>query len=213
MDVLNVIYDQDDIHLNKRDAYSLIRQEIQSTYKGTLSPYYLKRMYFEFDKKNDMASYLSLSYQAMENVLQELDVVVKVEYATLPFAISPQKVESLANKSMINQQVSLTNQVLKNPKADNAPHVLEIVELDDFNTEETEVAKRQPLKRLKKTLFSPKGVEEENKQGIESHAKDSPTSPKKNRGRPLGSKNNKKNLAVNNVAQKRNVPTKKGETS
>jgi len=213
MDVLNVIYDQDDIHLNKRDAYSLIRQEIQSTYKGTLSPYYLKRMYFEFDKKNDMASYLSLSYQAMENVLQELDVVVKVEYATLPFAISPQKVESPANKSMINQQVSLTNQVLKNPKADNAQHVPEIVELDDFDTEEIEVAKRQPLKRLKKTLFSPEGVEEENKQGIESHAEDSPASPKKNRGRPLGSKNNKKNLVVNNVAQKRNVPTKKGETS
>jgi hypothetical protein len=152
MDVLNVIYDQDDIHLNKRDAYSLIRQEIQSTYKGTLSPYHLKRMYFEFDKKNDMASYLSLSYQAMENVLQELDVVVKVEYATLPFAISPQKVESPANKSMINQQVSLTNQVLKNPKADNAQHVPEIVELDDFDTEETEVAKRQPLKRLKKNI-------------------------------------------------------------
>jgi hypothetical protein len=170
-------------------------------------------MYFEFDKKNDMASYLSLSYQAMENVLQELDVVVKVEYATLPFAISPQKVESPTNKSMINQQVSLTNQVLKNPKADNAQHVPEIVELDDFDTEETEVAKRQPLKRLKKTLFSPEGVEEENKQGIESHTEDSPASPKKNRGRPLGSKNNKKNLVVNNVAQKRNVPTKKGETS
>ncbi len=178
-----------------------------------MSPYHLKRMYFEFDKKNDMASYLSLSYQAMENVLQELDVVVKVEYATLPFAISPQKVESPTNKSMINQQVSLTNQVLKNPKADNAQHVPEIVELDDFDTEEIEVAKRQPLKRLKKTLFSPEGVEEENKQGIESHAEDSPASPKKNRGRPLGSKNNKKNLVVNNVAQKRNVPTKKGETS
>jgi len=109
-------------------------------------------MYFEFDKKNDMASYLSLSYQAMENVLQELDVVVKVEYATLPFAISPQKVESPTNKSMINQQVSLTNQVLKNPKADNAQHVPEIVELDDFDTEEIEVAKRQPLKRLKKNI-------------------------------------------------------------
>jgi hypothetical protein len=71
-------------------------------------------MYFEFDKNNDMVSDLYLSYQAMENVLRELDVVVKNEYASLPFAISPQKVESLAKKSMINQQVSLASQVFKN---------------------------------------------------------------------------------------------------
>jgi hypothetical protein len=129
-------------------------------------------MYFEFDKKNDMAFYLSLSYQTMENVLQELDAGVKDESASLSFAISPQKVESPTKKSMI-QQVSLANQVLKNPKADNAQHVLEIVELDDFDTEKIEVAKRQPLKRLKKTLLSPEAVEEENKQGIESHEEDS----------------------------------------
>jgi hypothetical protein len=43
-----------------------------------------------------MTSYLSLSYQAMENVIQELDVVVKDEFTPLPFAISPQKVESPA---------------------------------------------------------------------------------------------------------------------
>jgi hypothetical protein len=213
MDVLNVNYDQDDIHLNKRDAYSFICQEIQSTYKGTLSPYHLKRMYFEFDKKNDMASYLSLSYQAMENVLQELDAVVKDESTSLPFAISLQKVESHAKKSMINQQVSLANQLLKNPKANDAQHVPEIVEFDDFDIEEIEVAKRQPLKCLKKTLFSPEAIEEENKQGIENHEEDSQASPKKNRGRPLRSKNNKRNLYVNNVVQKRNVPTKKGETS
>jgi hypothetical protein len=120
MDVLNVNYDQDDIHFNKRDAYNLIRQEIQSTYKGTLSPYHLKRMYFEFDKKNDMASYLSLSYQAMENVLQELDVVVKDESTSLPFVIFPQKVESLAKKSMINQQVSLASQQAKCSKIQNS---------------------------------------------------------------------------------------------
>jgi hypothetical protein len=66
-------------------------------------------MYFEFDKKNNMAFYLSLSYQAMENVFQKLDVVVKDEYASLPFASSPQKVESLVKKSMINQQVSLAS--------------------------------------------------------------------------------------------------------
>jgi len=42
------------------------------------------------------------------------------------------------------------------------------------------------LKRLKKTLFSPEAVEEENKQGIENHKEDSQASPKKNRGRPLG---------------------------
>jgi hypothetical protein len=89
-------------------------------------------MYFECDKKNDMASYLSLSYQAMDNVFQELVAVVKDEFTSLPFAIPPQKVESLAKKSMINQQVSLASQVLKNPKVDNAQHVLEIVELDDF---------------------------------------------------------------------------------
>jgi hypothetical protein len=86
--VLNVNYNQDEIHLNKRNAYSLIRQEIQFTYKGALSPYHLKHMYFEFDKKNDMASYLSLSYQAVENVLQEFNVVVKDEYASMPFIIS-----------------------------------------------------------------------------------------------------------------------------
>jgi len=75
-----------------------------------------------------------------------LDVVVKDEYASLTFAISPQKVESFAKKSMINQQVSLASQVLKNPKSDNAQHVP--VELDDFDIKETKVAKRQPLKRF-----------------------------------------------------------------
>jgi hypothetical protein len=165
MDILNVNYDQDDIHLNKQDAYNLIRQKIQTTYKGTLSPYHFKRMYFEFDKKNDMASYLSLSYQAMENVLQELDAVVKDESASLPCVMSLRKVKSPAKKSVINQQVSLASQVLKNPKANNAQHVPEIVELDDFNTEEIEVTKRQPLKRLKKSLLLLETSEEENKQG------------------------------------------------
>ncbi len=96
-------------------------------------------MYFEFDKKNDMASYLSLSYQALQNVLQELDVAVKDESTSLPFVISPQKVKSLTKKWMINQQVSLASQVLKDPKADNAQHVPKIVELDDFDTKETKV--------------------------------------------------------------------------
>jgi hypothetical protein len=117
MDVLNVNYDQDDIHLNKRDAYSLIHQEIQTTYKGTLSPYHLKHMYFEFDKENDLASYLSLSYQAMENVLQELDAVVKDESASLPYVISPRKVESPAKKSMINQQVFIGKSSAKKSKS------------------------------------------------------------------------------------------------
>ncbi len=40
----------------------------------------------------------------------------------------------------------MASQVLKNPKSDNAQHVPKIVELDDFNTEETKVAERQPLK-------------------------------------------------------------------
>jgi hypothetical protein len=96
MDVLNVNYDQDDIHLNKRDAYSLICQEIQFIYKGTLSPYHFKR-------KEGHTSNLSLSYQAMENVLQELDAVVKDESTSLPFVIFPQKVEFPAKKSTINQ--------------------------------------------------------------------------------------------------------------
>jgi hypothetical protein len=39
----------------------------------------------------------------MENVLQELDAIVKDESTSLPFVISPQKVEFLAKKSMINQ--------------------------------------------------------------------------------------------------------------
>jgi flagellar biosynthesis/type III secretory pathway chaperone len=111
-------------------------------------------MYFEFDKKNDMASYLSLSYQAMENVLQELDAVVKDEFVSLPCAISPRKVESLAKEKMINQQVSLANQVLKNPKVDNAQHVPKIVELDDFDSKKMKVTESQPLKCLKKTLLS-----------------------------------------------------------
>jgi hypothetical protein len=93
---------------------------------------------------------------------------------------------------MINQQVSLASQVLKNPKADNAQHVPEIVELDDFDTEETKVAERQPLKRLKKTLLLLEAFEEENDQGIETHEEDNQTNPKKTRGRPLGSKNKKK---------------------
>jgi hypothetical protein len=113
---------------------------------------------------------------------------------------------------MTNQQVSLASQVPKNPKVDNAQHVLEIVELDDFDIEETEVAERQLLKCFKKTLLLPIASKEENKQGIETHEEDNHTSPKKNHGRPLGSKNNKKNPAASNVVQKRNVPTKKGET-
>jgi hypothetical protein len=99
-------------------------------------------MYFEFDKKYDMASYLSLSYQAMENVLQELDAIVKDESTSMPFVISPQKVESFAKNSMINQLVSLASQVFKNPKSNNAQHVQEIVELDDFDIKEMKVAKR-----------------------------------------------------------------------
>jgi len=148
----------------------------------------------------------------MENVLQELDAVVKNESAPLPFAISPQKVESAAKKPMINQQVSLASQVSKNPEANNAQHVPKIVQLDDFDDEEMEVAERQPLKRFKKTLLLPDASKEENKQGIETHEEDSQISPKKNRGRPLGSENNKKNPAASNVVQKHNVPTKKGET-
>jgi hypothetical protein len=62
MDVLNANYNQDDLHLNKQDVYNLIHQEIQFTYKGTLSPYHLKRMYFEFNKNDDMASCRFLSY-------------------------------------------------------------------------------------------------------------------------------------------------------
>jgi hypothetical protein len=100
---------------------------------------------------------------------------------------------------MINQQVSLASQVPKNPKADNAQHVPKIVELDDFDIEETEVAKKQPLKRFKKTLLLPDASEEENKQGIETHEEDNQTSPKKNHARSLGSKNNKKNPAASNV--------------
>jgi hypothetical protein len=128
---------------------------------------------------------------------------VKDESASMPCDVSPRKVEFVTKKSMINQQVSLASQVFKNPKADNAQHVPEIVELDYFNTKEMKVTERQPLKRLKKTLLSPKAYEEENKQGsrIETHEEDNQTSPKKNRGRPFGSKSNKKNPIANNVVQ------------
>jgi len=56
---------------------------------------------------------------------------------------------------MINQQISLANQVFENPKVDNSQHVPKIVELDDFDIEETKVTEKQPLKRFKKTLLSP----------------------------------------------------------
>ncbi len=88
----------------------------------------------------------------MENVLQELDVVVKDESTSLPFVISFQKVESFAKKSMINQQVSLASQVLKNPKSNNARHVLEIVELDDFDIEEMKVAKKTTFETFKEKI-------------------------------------------------------------
>jgi hypothetical protein len=88
----------------------------------------------------------------MENVLQELDVVVKDESTSLPFVISFQKVESFAKKSMINQQVSLASQVLKNPKSNNARHVLEIVELDDFDIEEMKVAKKTTFETFKENI-------------------------------------------------------------
>jgi hypothetical protein len=56
------------------------------------------------------------------------------------------------------------------------------------------------LKHLKKTLFSLEASEEKKTQAspIETH-EEVPTNPKKNRGQPFGSKNNKKNLATNNV--------------
>jgi hypothetical protein len=88
----------------------------------------------------------------MENVLQELDVVVKDESTSLPFVISFQKVESFAKKSMINQQVSLASQVFKNPKSNNARHVLEIVELDDFDIEEMKVAKKTTFETFKENI-------------------------------------------------------------
>ncbi len=62
MDVLNVNYDQDDIHFHKQDAYNFIRQEKKYTYKGILNPSHFRQMYFELDKKNDITSYLYLSY-------------------------------------------------------------------------------------------------------------------------------------------------------
>jgi hypothetical protein len=73
-------------------------------------------MYFEFDKKDAMASYLSFSYQTTENVLQELDVVVKNDYASLPFVVLSQKAKSLVKTINEQQQVSLPTQVLKSPK-------------------------------------------------------------------------------------------------
>jgi len=72
-------------------------------------------------------------------------------------------VESPTKKSMINQQVSLASQVLKNPKSNNAQHVPKIVEHDDFDTKEMKVAKRKHLKCLKKTLLSLEAFKEENK--------------------------------------------------
>jgi hypothetical protein len=77
------------------------------------------------------------------------------------------------------------------------------------------VAKRQPLKHFKKTLLSPEASKEEYKQGnqIETQEEDNQTSPQKNQGRPIRSKNNKKNPIANNVVHKCNVLTKKKKKS
>ncbi len=45
-------------------------------------------------------------------------------------------------KSMDNQQISLPTQVVKNSKFVNAQHVLEIVQLDDFDIKKIKVAKK-----------------------------------------------------------------------
>jgi len=84
----------------------------------------------------------------MENVLQKLDIIVKDNFASLPFVVPFQKVESPIKNSMDNQQVSLSTQVVKCSKFVNVQHVFKIVELDDFDIEKTKVAKRQPLKHL-----------------------------------------------------------------
>jgi len=91
---------------------------------------------------------------------------------------------------------------------------LSLINYNDFDIEEIKVVERQLLKRLKKTLLSPETSKDNNKQAslIEIHEEDNPTNPKKNRGWPLGSKNNKKNPTANNVLQKWNEPTKKGKT-
>jgi hypothetical protein len=76
-------------------------------------------MYFKFDKKNDMASYLSFSYLTMEKILQKLDTIMKDDYVSSPFPVLFQKVESLIKKSMNNHQFSLPIQVPKNLKFTN----------------------------------------------------------------------------------------------
>jgi hypothetical protein len=51
-------------------------------------------------------------------------------------------VEFPTKKSMDNQQVSLLAQVVKISKFVNVQHVLELVELDDFDIEKIKVAER-----------------------------------------------------------------------
>jgi hypothetical protein len=53
--------------------------------------------------------------------------------------------------------------VVKSSKFVNVQHVLEIVELDDFDTKKTKVVERQPLKHPKKTLLSFQEFKEEDK--------------------------------------------------
>jgi hypothetical protein len=55
----------------------------------------------------------------MENVLQKLDIIVKDDYASLPFVVLSQKAKFPTKKSMNNQQISLPTQVLKSPKSIN----------------------------------------------------------------------------------------------
>ncbi len=51
---------------------------------------------------------------------------------------------------MINHQISLASQVFRNPKFDNAQHVLEIVELHDFDIEKTKVAEKKTFEAFKR---------------------------------------------------------------
>ncbi len=141
MDVLNVNYDQDDIPPNKRYAHNLICKKIQATYKRTLSPYHFKCMYFEFDKKrwHGILPFFVLPshgecFLRVGWSCERWICILALCYFSSKGGISYKKINDQPTSS-------LANQVPKNPKSNNAQHVPEIVELDDFDIEETKLQK------------------------------------------------------------------------
>jgi len=56
MNIVRDNHEQDDTNFNKCDAYTLILEEMHSTYEGTLHSYHIKWMYFDFIGRDNRKS-------------------------------------------------------------------------------------------------------------------------------------------------------------